>query len=65
MGRKYYYPKKHKYRSSGSGGIASLIFSALSGRRGHSSYGYPRRSSSLKSSLLQYAVKAILKKVFK
>jgi hypothetical protein len=65
MGRKYYYPKKHKYRSSGSGGIASLIVSALSGRRSHSSYGYPHRSRSLKSSLVQYVLKAVLKKVFK
>jgi hypothetical protein len=69
MGRKYYYPRKHKYRSSGSGGIASLLFSALSGRRSnhhYDSYGYrPRRSGSLKSSLLRYVLKAVLKKVFK
>jgi hypothetical protein len=62
MGRKYYYPKKSKYRSSGGGGLAGMIFSALAGRRSHGHY---RPRSSLKSSLVNALVKAVLKKIFR
>lgn len=62
MGRKFYYPKKHKYRSSGGGGIAGLLFSALSGRRSHYGSGY-HRSSSFKSSLVKTVLKAIFRKM--
>lgn len=60
MGRKYYHSKK-RYRSSGSGGLASLLFSALSGRRRHHARAYYAPRPSLKQTLLR----AILKRVFR
>lgn len=65
LGRKYYYPKKHKVRGSGSGsgGIAGMLFSALAGRRSHGHHYRPR--SSFKSSLVNAVVKAVVKKIFR
>lgn len=65
VGRKYYYPKKRHYHRSGGGGIASLIFSALAGRRRHGHYGHYHRPRSLKESILGALLKAVLRKVFR
>ena len=60
MGRKYYYPKKHKYARSG-GGLVSALLSAFAGRRSHYAP-YPPRRMSLKQKIVGYVLNRLVRK---